>query len=88
MEPKSGGPQGQKDDLRDTQGGTFDRHDAESGRQGPQVKEKRTAHEDAQWGADVRSEPLPPANDPLPAGLEHREGPMNKTTGRHKTNPK
>jgi hypothetical protein len=29
-------------DLRDTQGGTYDRHDREGGRRGDQVKEKRT----------------------------------------------
>jgi hypothetical protein len=77
-----------RSDLRDTHGGTFDDHDAEGGRQGDQVREDRTAHEDAQWGADVRSEPLPPVKEPLPAGLEHRKGPMNKTIGRHRINPK
>jgi hypothetical protein len=46
------------------------------------VKEKRTPHRDAQLGADVRSEPVPPSRDPLPEGLEHRAGPMNKSTGR------
>lgn len=87
---RGAGPRGaEKDpDLRDTQGGTFDRLDAEGGRQGDQVKEVRTAHEAAQWGADVRSEPEPPKKDALPAGLEHREGPMNKSTGRHKSDPR
>jgi hypothetical protein len=75
-------------DLRDMQGGTFDRHDPESGRQGDQVKENRTPHQDAQWGADVRSDAVPPEKDPLPAGVEHREGPMNKSTGRHQVHPK
>jgi hypothetical protein len=69
-------------DLRDTQGGTYDRHDREGGRRGDQVKEKRTPHRDAQLGADVRSEAVPPSSDPLPEGVEHRAGPMNKSTGR------
>jgi hypothetical protein len=69
-------------DPRDAQGGTYDRHDREGGRQGDQVKEKRTPHQDAQLGADVRSEPVPPSRDPLPEGLAHRAGPMNKSTGR------
>jgi hypothetical protein len=75
-------------DLRDLRGGTFDDHHRAGGRQGEQVSEKRTPHEEAQWGADVRSEPVLPESEPLPAGLEHREGPMNKSTGRHKLDPK
>jgi len=75
-------------DFRDPHGGTFDDHDRKGGRQGDQVGERRTAREDAQWGADVRSDPIPPEKEPLPAGLEHRQGPMNKTTGRHRVNPK
>jgi hypothetical protein len=78
----------QKGDLRDTHGGTFDDHDRKGGRQGDQVQAQRTPHEEAQWGADIRSEPVPPEKDPLPAGLEHREGPINKSTGRHNVNPK
>jgi hypothetical protein len=31
---------------------------------------------------------MPPEKDPLPAGLDHRKGPMNKSTGRHQANPK
>ena len=75
-------------DLRDTHGGTYDDHDRAGGRQGEPVKERRTAHQDAQWGADVRNAPVLPEKSPLPAGLEHRSGPMNKSSGRHKVNPK
>jgi hypothetical protein len=75
-------------DLRDTHGGSYDDHDRAGGRQGEQVQERRSAHQDAQWGADVRSAPVPPAQAPLPAGLEHRTGPMNKSSGRHQTKAK
>lgn len=67
-------------DLRDTEGGTFGEVPGE--RSGEQVKEHRTPHEDAQWGADVRSEPEQ-RKETLPEGLDReRKGPLNKTTGR------
>jgi hypothetical protein len=73
-------------DLRDVQGGTFDRDDRAGGRQG--VRENRTPRAGAQAGAVVRGNPVPPEKDPIPADLAHREGPMNKSTGRHTVNPK
>jgi len=46
------------------------------------VKEYRTPHEDAQWGADVHAEPEQ-RKETMPEGLDReRKGPLNKTTGR------
>jgi len=46
-------------DFRDTRGGAYD-HVNEFGKpQPPQVKDKATPQQKAQWGADVRPEPLP-----------------------------
>ncbi len=67
-------------DRRDTQGGTLD--ELPGDRSGEQVKEHRTPHEDAQWGADVRAEPEQ-RKETMPEGLDReRKGPLNKTTGR------
>jgi len=66
------GPDKRQGNLRDVQGGTFDRHDRVDGQQAEQVNENRTAHEDAQRGADERSKPVSPEKEPLPAGLEQR----------------
>jgi hypothetical protein len=71
------------EDLRDTKGGTYDALPGE--RDAEQVREHRTAHEDAQSGADVRAMPEGERNT-LPEGLVRRTGPMNKTTGRRPIN--
>jgi hypothetical protein len=75
-------------DLSDVEGGTFDRRDRADGRQSQEVGESRAPHDHPQGGVDARNRPVPPGKDPLPAGLAHREGPMNKSTGRHTVNPK
>ena len=68
-------------DLRDTQGGTYGISPASGNR--PPVEEKRTAHQDAQPGADVRPEPVGLSEDDLPAGLkQQRKGPLNQSSGR------
>src|SRR5690349_22007533 len=45
----------------------------------PIFRDKRTEHEYAQWGADVRAEAMPGAEPALPEGL-HRPpaGPLNR----------
>lgn len=70
---------------RDTRGGAYDPVNKFGNPQPPQVKDKGTPHQKAQWGADVRPEPLPGLDDgyPLPEGLRKpRMGPLNKDTGR------
>lgn len=45
---------------------------------GLQVRENATPQEGAQHGADVRRQPLPGAEDPIPEGpLRERKGPVN-----------
>ena len=57
-------------DLVDNRGGANDPGNDFGKPQPHQPREKRTAHEDAQGGADVRSEPLPrEGTDTLPEGL-------------------
>ena len=72
-------------DFVDKQGGAYD-HVTDAGNPQPhQVKDKATPHQTAQWGADVRPEPLPGPDEcyPLPEGLRKpRMGPLNKDTGR------
>lgn len=47
------------------------------------LKEKRTAHQDAQPGADVRPETAVVGEDDLPAGLKReRKGPLSPSSGR------
>jgi hypothetical protein len=54
------------------------------GRQPDQIQERRSAHQNAQPGADVRGEPVAPtATDDLPEGLARPPAsPLNKSTGR------
>jgi hypothetical protein len=70
------------DDKRDARGGAYDPVNESGGPQPDRSREKRTEHEDAQWGADVRPEPLPPKpGQPLPEGLRRaRKGPSYKST--------
>lgn len=70
-------------DGRDLRSGTYDPIFPAGKQQPHQVKEAPTAHEAAQHGADVRSQPLPGADDPIPEGLlRERKGPLNSHTGR------
>lgn len=71
--------------FRDARGGAYDQVDKFGNPQPPQVKDRMTPHEKAQWGADVRPEPIPGPDEgyPLPEGLRKpRMGPLNKHTGR------
>ena len=65
-------------DLVDDGGGTYVVPDTES----PDTNQ-RTAHQDAQAGADVRGDPVPTSDVNLPEGLRRqRMGPYDKDTGR------
>jgi hypothetical protein len=72
-------------DYRDNRGGAYNPVSKSGDPQPPQVRDKQSAHQKAQWGADVRPEPLPGTDQgyPLPEGLRKpRKGPLNKDTGR------
>jgi hypothetical protein len=72
-------------DNRDLRGGAYDPGNRFGNPQPPQIKEAETQHQKAQWGADVRPEPLPGPDQvyPLPEGLrKERKGPLNRYTGR------
>jgi hypothetical protein len=70
-------------DGRDLRSGTYASISPAGKQQPHQVKDAPTAHEAAQHGADVRSQPLPGADDPIPEGLlRERKGPLNSHTGR------
>ena len=70
-------------DGRDVRSGTYDAISPAGRQQPPQVREAMTAHEAAQGGADVRPDPLPGVQDPLPEGLiRDRKGPLNPRRGR------
>jgi len=70
----------------DIRNGTYDAISPAGKQQPNQVREKRTASEAAQHGADVRSEPLPGIENPIPEGLlRDRKGPLNPRTGRRQT---
>jgi hypothetical protein len=70
-------------DGRDLRSGTYDPISPAGKQQPHQVRDAPTAHEAAQNGADVRSQPLPGADDPIPEGLlRERKGPLNSHTGR------
>ncbi|MBV8926510.1 MAG: hypothetical protein JOZ74_14170 [Bradyrhizobium sp.] len=51
------------------------------------VRDNRSAHEGAQWGADVRAEASPdPTEEFLPEALRRAPAPpLNKRTGRHRS---
>lgn len=71
------------EDLRDTRGGTYDPIN-DAGRQQPhQVGERTTPHALSQPGADVRGEPEPGKDAPMPDGLRRApKGPVNPRRGR------
>lgn len=65
--------------TRDVRNGTYDAI-SPSGKEQPglEVLENPTPHEGAQHGADVRRQPMPGAEDPIPEGpLRERKGPVN-----------
>ena len=71
----------QQGDLRDTCGGTYGVKPKSHGARDRSMEE-RTAHEDAQPGADVRPDGTLVESD-LPAGLQRgRKGPLNPKHGR------
>jgi hypothetical protein len=73
-------------DTRDIRSGAYDPINKDGQPQSDQVKDKTTPHQQAQWGADVRADPLPGTEPVLPEGLTRQPaGPLNPRTGRHKT---
>jgi hypothetical protein len=77
LRPHFGSPErGRMSDFRDKRGGAYDPVTPAGNPQPPQVRDTATPHQKAQWGADVRPEPLPgPAEGyPLPEGLEAADG--------------
>jgi hypothetical protein len=78
------GRDSQQERLVDKRDGAYDAVNVWGKRQPDQVGERRTAHQNAQPGADVRGAPEPPpTGDDLPEGLARPlASPLNKTTGR------
>jgi hypothetical protein len=71
-------------DYRDTRG-AYDHVNDFGNPQPPEVWDKLNAHQKAQWGADVRPDPLPGPCEgyPLPEGIrKERMRPLNKDTQR------
>ena len=74
-------------DTRDVRSGAYDPVSIDGLPQTNQLSDKTTAHEQQQWGADVRADPLPGTMHGLPEGLlRPRKGPLNRRTGRRKSN--
>ena len=66
-------------DLIDKRWGAYDPVTADGKPQPQQVKDMATDHENAQWDADVRPDPLPGDEEILPEGLKRpRVGPDHK----------
>jgi hypothetical protein len=73
-------------DTRDLRSGAYDPVSKDGLPQPQQVKDKTTPHQQEQWGADVRAEPLPGTEPVLPEGLTRkRQDPLNPRTGRRET---
>ena len=73
-------------ETRDIRSGTYDPIKKDGLPQADQVRDKTTEHQKAQWGADVRADPLPGTEPVLPEGLVRPPaGPLNARTGRNKT---
>ena len=67
----------------DKRNGTYDGISPAGKQQPEQVKDATTPLEADQHGADVRAEPLPGAENPIPEGLlREPKGPMSPTRGR------
>lgn len=78
-DPKAKPDQQSRTDLVDERRGVYDPVTLSGAPQPNQVKETMTPHEAAQWGADVRSEPVPSNQPVLPEGLRRpRIGPDHK----------
>nr|WP_083543302.1 hypothetical protein [Bradyrhizobium sp. CCGE-LA001] len=70
-------------DNIDNRRGAYDPVSQDGLPQGPQVRDRTTPHQEAQWGADVRAEPLPGTGPVLPERLiRPATSPLNKRTGR------
>jgi hypothetical protein len=70
-------------DNRDVRYGSYDPVSTSGLPQPAQVKDISNPHQKAQWGADVRADPLPGTEPVLPEGLKKpRHGPLNPRTGR------
>jgi hypothetical protein len=78
------GRDSQQERLVDRRAGAYDPVNALGKRPPDQVQERRSEHQDAQPGADVRGEPVPPPpGDDLPEGLARPPAPpLNKSSGR------
>lgn len=63
---------------KDTRRGVYDPVTTDRLPKPHQVRDKRTEHEDAQWGADVRAEAMPGTEPALPEGL--RRSPAGRLT--------
>jgi hypothetical protein len=67
----------------DIRHGTYDPISPAGKQQPNQVKDEQTRHQLAQTGADVRADPLPGRDNPVPEGLlRERKGPLNPKRGR------
>lgn len=67
----------------DVHDGTYHAVSPAGNQQPPQVRDATSSHEAAQTGADVRAEPLPNSQPPIPEGLSReRKGPLSPTRGR------
>lgn len=70
-------------DYRDARHGAYDPVSTAGLPQPPQVKDRTNPHQEEQWGADVRPEPLPGTQPILPERLlRPAQGPLNPRTGR------
>jgi len=73
-------------DNRDIRHGAYDPVSKDGLPQPHQVRDKTTARQSEQWGADVRAEPLPGNQPLLPERLVRpAQGPLNPRTGRNST---
>jgi hypothetical protein len=79
---------GDAGDGRDVRSGTYDAISPAGKQQPHQVRDATTPHQAAQGGADVRPDPLPGTEDPLPEGLSRpRKGPLSPVRGRARVDP-
>jgi hypothetical protein len=73
-------------DNIDIRSGAYDPINKDGLPQPAQVKDRATARQREQWGADVRVEAVPGTEPVLPEGLlRPRRDPLNPRTGRRKT---
>ena len=73
-------------DNTDIRRGAYDPVSKDGLPQANEIRDKTTRHQQEQFGADVRAEPLPGTEPILPDGLARpRQGPLNPRSGRRKT---